>query len=299
MKFHRAWIASALSLAMAAPAMAADWGGASNYGGGVAVPVPAPAPVPTFDADSDWYVGLAIGGDFSQDVDINLNNANAYGYSTDGSEIGTAPVFGLSFGRYITPSLRWDVAIDYHRHTDISQPGTQVYLQDVYADAVSGGGTDQETYGVVRTDTVSISRTTGILSLIYDIDTGTRFKPFVGAGVGFTWRQMKREYSEDFNCDSSADFPANSCVVMDNPALPNSGSYSGSETKDQIDFAAAVQAGLAYEITESVIWDNSWLMLWENNSVATSVPTLDGTSTIKYSDAVLQQFRTGLRFRFN
>ena len=57
MKSTTAWIAAAfLIVSGAAPAMAADWGGVKDMGGGVPIPVPAPAPVPTYVADSDWYV---------------------------------------------------------------------------------------------------------------------------------------------------------------------------------------------------------------------------------------------------
>ncbi len=53
-----------------------------------------------------------------------------------------------------------------------------------------------------------------------------------------------------------------SAVVPDR-TLPASGS---SIEKQQLDFAAAVQAGIAYNITDQIIWDNGWQMLWEGNS---------------------------------
>ena len=133
--------------------------------------------------------------------------------------------------------------------------------------------------------------------MIYDIHTGTRFTPYIGGGFGFTWRQMKRSYSETANCTQSTntffDYPNGYCVDTD--ALPNSSTIKGTTTKDQFDFAAAVQAGVAYNITDQIIWDNGWQMLWEGNGISTTVPTVAGDSTIAYKDAVLQQFRSGIR----
>jgi hypothetical protein len=88
-------------------------------------------------------------------------------------------------------------------------------------------------------------------------------------------------------------------VCSGNPALSGAGTISGSDTKEQLDFAAAVQAGIAYNITDSIIWDNGWQMLWEDNAIASSAPSASGINTIVFKDSVLQQFRSGLRIKFN
>ena len=124
MKSAKTWIATGFLLAASvAPAMAADWGGVKDMGGGVPIPVPAPAPVPTFDADSDWYVGLMLGGNISR------VEGHGYGYGLSGTSaadqrtMAKSPCrrsYGLTFGRYITPSLRWEIAVDY-------TPDTRIY----------------------------------------------------------------------------------------------------------------------------------------------------------------------------
>jgi opacity protein-like surface antigen len=296
------------------PALAADWGGVKDMGGGVPVPVPAPAPVPTYDADSDWYVGLAIGANLSQDATIKDSDINMP--VKDSSDIGASPIFGLSFGRYITPSLRAEIAIDYNRGSTIADP------RGSYSDSLTGASSfsytdpvtslsvptfDTSNYTVLRTDTVRLSRTTGLFNLLYDIDTGTRFKPYIGGGVGFTWRQMKRNYRETATCTQSTNssaglqdglnYPAGYCV--DTTAVPKTYTTSGSTTKDQFDFAAAVQAGIGYEINDWITWDNGWQMLWESNAIATSAPSVSGENRITYSDSVIQQFRSGIRVKFN
>jgi opacity protein-like surface antigen len=149
---------------------------------------------------------------------------------------------------------------------------------------------------------VKLSRTTALVNLIYDIHTGTRFTPYIGGGVGFTWRKLRRSYSEDATCagaTNSNDPGLYGAACSGNPALPGAGSVSGSDTKEQLDFAAAVQAGISYNITDSIIWDNGWQMLWEDNAIASSAPSASGTNTIVFKDSLLQQFRSGLRIRFN
>ena len=64
----------------------------------------------------------------------------------------------------------------------------------------SAGGIDTNFYSVSRTDTVKLSRTTGLVNLLYDIDTGTRFTPYIGGGVGFSWRKLRRTFSENYSC---------------------------------------------------------------------------------------------------
>jgi opacity protein-like surface antigen len=298
MMFSKMLALTSFALALGtAPALAADWGGVKDMGGGVAVPVPAPAPVPTYDYDSDWYIGLAIGANISQSATITDSDINMP--IKDGSDIGTSPIFGLSFGRYITPSLRAEIAIDYTPSERLTDDGTLQYRTTRTSLNVAGTGTDSDTYGVLRNDSVKLSRTTALFNLLYDIPTGTRFTPYIGGGVGFTWRQIRRSYSEFASCASTPDFPDLTCDVVGNPGMPPSRSVSGSTTKSQFDFAAAVQAGVAYNITDQIIWDNGWQMLWEGNAISSTAPSISGDNKIVYKDAILQQFRSGIRIRFD
>lgn len=311
MTFCKTLVAAGLLLAVGAmPVRAADWGGIKDIGGGVPVPVPAPAPVPTYDADSDWYVGLTFGGNLSHDAKItdtdvdDLGNTSPGVFARDSGDIGISPIFGGSFGRYITPSLRAEIAIDYSPDERISNSGTFAYNVTNSAPNLSAtGGIDTNAYTVSRTDTVKLARTTGLVNLLYDIHTGTRFTPFIGGGFGFSWRRIKRDYSEAYTClsgSNSVDPTLYGPGICSSYAAPSSSSpLSGSVAKDQIDLAAAVQAGVAYEVTESIIWDNSWQMLWEGNGISLSAPSASGQNRIEYKDSILQQFRSGLRIRFN
>ncbi|WP_414462048.1 outer membrane beta-barrel protein [Hyphomicrobium sp. DY-1] len=289
MKSTIAWIATIFVMASgAAPAMAADWGGVKDMGGGVPIPVPAPAPVPTYDADSDWYIGLSLGGNLLTDATIKDSDPNMP--VKDGNDIASSPTFGLTFGRYITPSLRWEIAVDYTPNTNLidgqvkyrtfGEPGTAIETQQ---------------YGVFRNDTVKLSRTTALFNLLYDIPTGTRFTPYLGGGFGFTWRRLERSYTENASCADTFDFPGISC----NLGSPPSSSTSGSSSKNQINFAAAVQAGVSTDLTDSIVWDNGWQMLWESGGISIDGDSISGNNRLTFKDSILQQFRSGIRIKFD
>lgn len=311
MKLAKACIATCFLIAAGgAPAMAADWGGVKDMGGGVAIPVPAPVPVPTYDADSDWYVGLMLGGNISQSASVKDTDTDYLGDSTpgyfakDSGDLPMSPIFGLTFGRYLTPSLRAEVAIDYTPNYQISNDYKLGYVATNSAPNTTIGGIDTNAYAVSRTDTVQLSRTTGLVNLIYDFNTGTRFTPYVGGGAGFSWRRLQRSYTESATCIGGSNSidgpytPAGTC--SGNTSLPpNSSTTNGSTSKNQINLAAAVQAGVATNLTESIIWDNGWQMLWEQGAISSVAPSASGANQIVYKDAVLQQFRSGLRIKFD
>ncbi|MET0408018.1 MAG: hypothetical protein ABW006_06580, partial [Hyphomicrobium sp.] len=134
--------------------------------------------------------------------------------------------------------------------------------------------------------------------------TGTRFTPYIGGGVGFSWRRLRRNYTESSQCIGAENsneglYPEGTC--SGNPNLPAGAVNSprGSESKNQIDLAAAVQAGIATNITESIIWDNGWQMLWEGGAITSEAPSVAGANKFSFSDSVLQQFRSGLRIKFD
>lgn len=264
-------------------------------GGGVPIPVPAPAPVPTYDADSDWYVGLSLGGDLLNSASIKDTDIDYLGNASGGpfarNDVPQQVTFGLTFGRYFTPSLRWEVAVDYTPDTQISRDQRIGYEVKPSSYDFNTNGVVTNDYGVSRTDTVKLSRTTALFNLLYDIPTGTRFTPYLGGGLGFSWRRLRRSYSESYACLDPTCSPA---------AAPSLASpISGSDSKNQIDLAAAVQAGIATDLTDSIVWDNGWQMLWEGGSVSSSAPSAAGTNRFTFDNSVIQQFRSGIRLKFD
>lgn len=279
---------------VALPAMAADWnsGGIKDYGGAGGVPVPAPAPIPVSDAE--WYIGVVGGGVLVDDADIeNIGSMMPVRDNVQKTMFG-----GISAGRYLTPNVRAELAFDFYDDFKLTSSGNVSYRENL--PGLSGF---VQNYGVTRTDSIKVGRTTAMLNMYYDIPTGTRFRPFVGAGIGVTWRSMKRDWSEQANCDSTTEtstgITSAPCYNLIPNVQPTGYRASGSSEVDRFDLALAAMAGLSYEITPDIIWDNSYQLLWESQGISLTANSVSGVSKVDYSDTIQHQFRTGLRFNIN
>ncbi|MEQ1717365.1 MAG: P44/Msp2 family outer membrane protein [Hyphomicrobium sp.] len=302
-------LATALALLGAVQtATAADFskGGIKDYGGAGGVPVPAPVPIAVTAAE--WYIGIVGGGVLSDESTIEECCTSMSVIESDG--LAKTMFGGISIGRYFTSSIRGEVAFDFYDDFKVTNPGEQFYTdaksaESTYTTPAGGTTYDTQHYDVTRTDIVKVGRSTGMLNLYYDLNTGTRFRPYVGGGVGVTWRQMTRKWKEDAECNHTTNtfdntLPTNSCVRTTTD-LPATYSESGSDTVDRFDIALAAMAGLSVEITPDIMWDNGYQMLWESNSIQLTTPSHCGScdSTVTYGDTIQHQFRTGLRFNVN
>ena len=215
----------------------------------------------------------------------------------DSSDLAKTLFGGISMGRYVTPNFRAEIAVEAYGSVKVAGPA-----EEHYTDAQPIEGTTYVGhYDVTRADTVRVGRTTGMFNLYYDIPVSERFKPYIGAGIGLTWRSMKRKASEHAECTSSTDaadptYNSDACAGVPSDKL----SYTLPETKwevDRFDLALAAMAGISYAITDDIIWDNGYQLLWENGDVQLTSPTHAGAfSTVTYGGALQHQFRTGLRF---
>lgn len=295
-RLTRSLAAGLALMGTALPAVAADWysGGIKDYGGAGGVPVPAPAPIPVSAAE--WYIGIAAGGVLVDDSVVD--------------EIGTAmPVRddlnktmygGISAGTYLTPNVRAEVSFDFYDDFKVAGPSEESYTDQQTVD----GTTIVGHYDVTRFDKVKVGRTTAMLNLFYDIPTGMRLRPYIGGGLGVTWRSMTRTSREQARCTLSTDasdpaFSSTACAGVPNDMQ----SFNLPETKyetDRFDLALAAMAGFSYEITPDIIWDNGYQLLWESNGIEITTPTHAGTtSTVSYADTLQHHFRTGLRFNID
>ncbi|MGE5266933.1 MAG: hypothetical protein ACM3L9_06165, partial [Deltaproteobacteria bacterium] len=100
-----------------------------------------------------------------------------------------------------------------------------------------------------------------------------------------TYRQLERTSSETATCSSP-------CVNP--PAIPQS-----SSSAEGWDFAGALMAGLAIQVSDSVIWDTGYRYLWQSGGLAVDSPTLNGTSTVEIKDMGQHQLRTGIRLNID
>jgi opacity protein-like surface antigen len=111
-----------------------------------------------------YYIGIRGGANFPEDTDFNafgtkFTNAYDPGYFVSG-------VLGVELARSSSGRLRGDIEIGYDRATIDTQ-------------TLAGVGTFSGSSATGRTST-----TFGLASLYYDFETGTIFRPFVGAGGG-------------------------------------------------------------------------------------------------------------------
>lgn len=298
----------AFGLAMmtaALPAVAADMGGIKDYGGAGGVPVPAPVPIPVHDAE--WYISVYGGVVLADDSEI-----ESIGFSArDSDNLATTLFGGIAAGRYLTPSLRAELAFDFYDDFHVAYPGevnfhTTRSAESTYTDALGNPTTDTQHYNVTRYDTVKVGRTTGMLNMYYDLPVSARFRPYVGGGIGITWRQMKHSWQLIADCDHTTNsdpagpaLPVDACV-RNTEDLPSRYQDQRDDTVDRFDLALAAMAGFSYELTPDIIWDNGYQLLWESQGIEISTSECGiCTTSISYGDTLQHHFRSGLRFNIN
>lgn len=129
-----------------------------------------------------WYVGLSGGVTYLQDSDLDGTTSGDVSFDNGWSgnvQLGYLPAFG---GGALN-NLRFEGEVGY-RSND--------------ADTLRFGGT-----GGSASD--NISATTYMVNALYDIDMGTPYKPYVGAGIGVADLKLKaRNAAATFDSGDSA-----------------------------------------------------------------------------------------------
>lgn len=299
----------AIAVLAASPAMA---GGDVIYTGikdpfAAAVPVPAPIPVQTYEPD--YYVRFDVGGGR-----IGGGTLEETGTPLEMREIGDieAIEFGsIGAGRYITPSIRVELSVDLHTKAEVSYDSASFYTTSLTAPGPILTGPpvvntfDTSFYDVTRTELVKYEQDIGLVNFYYDLRNSTRFTPYVGAGVGVTYRHVSRESVENAVCfdttntDPGTDgaYPIGYCP--NTTALPRTYTVTDEDTVARWDIAAAAMTGFTYAITDDILWDNGYRFLWQNGTIVTNTATLTGTSRVEIGDITQHQFRTGIRLNLN
>ncbi len=140
--------AAAVALIVGAPALAAD----------LVVDVPVDQPVAI--ADTGWYVSVFGGAQWANNVEADDGSAPGQFYDFD-TDIGW--LFGVAAGVRFTDNLRGEIELS----------SGAIGLTDVTVD-------DAVTFPVDG----SASTTYLLGNLWFDIDTGSGFTPYIGAGLG-------------------------------------------------------------------------------------------------------------------
>lgn len=309
-------LATVAALGAAGPAFA---GGDVIYTGvkdpyAAAVPVPAPAPIPIYEPE--YYVRFDVGAAWLSDGTI-----EEYGSALDVKDpeaVETIEYGSIGAGRYLTPSIRVELQVDLATKAEISNPGASIYTSTRQASGptydvldISTGVTttyntfDTKFYDVTRTEDIDYEQDVGLINLYYDFRNGTRFTPYVGAGVGVSYRTLTRKVQESAVCSDTVNSNPGVDVTYPTPFctnstdLPNEYETSAQYSKNRWDIVASLSAGLAYQVTDSIIWDTGYRYLWQNGGLSLTTDTVSGTSTVEVKDIGQHQLRTGIRLNLN
>ena len=290
-------VASAADMSGGAP------GGIKDYRGN-AVPVPVPMP---YEETYKYYIAGHLGWTFASNGTMKLgadhggiNGPNMPSYN----DLQGPHVVGLAIGRYMTPSIRAELGYDYRapqrplKGTSQSYTGrvsgTMQVVDPTTAATVSSVQTN--TYDVSRTEDISVQNHTLMFNAFYDMNRGGTITPYIGAGIGFTVRDTMRTTSETSTCldGTNSVLGNNGCVNANASMVP--ATYTSSESRTGIGFAAALMAGATYHISARTHWDLGYRMMYEGGKVALVAPALGGYSTVNIGARLDHEIRTGLRF---
>ena len=170
-------------------------------------------------------------------------------------------MIGAGVGYKFSDHLRADFTIDYEFPAEAS------------AKAGCTGTCGTPFYSVEKAD---IDVWTFMLNGYVDIGTWHRITPYVGAGIG-------------------ASYVSTSDITFRNP----DGSTGTYESDSKWNFAWALMAGAAYEITPNLALDGGYRYLNIGDAHSKSFTTAGQTSRIEYEDLAAHEFRLGARYTFN
>lgn len=282
-----------------------------------AMPIPAPIPV---EQAARWYLRGDIGYTWYNDPvmtqfgGIDYNDAatvpTSHHVDTDfrlrGANIEEAYSFGGGVGYYFNQHLRGDVTVDYREEADVSGVNTNSYNVGYDHTATVPGHLTVPANSVTQ---FGFSSTAVLFNLYYDFlprggvaygsskdgpvyHPGSRFQPYVGAGIGFSVNETT---------DGITAFDCGSC----------SGGlrYMTHAGESETNFAAALMAGVAVELRHNFKLDIGYRFMYLGSAQTGAINGLyeaDGTevtdnvthsdSKFKLDDITAHEIRVGLRY---
>ncbi|MEO1207594.1 MAG: opacity family porin [Pseudomonadota bacterium] len=317
----------ALMATTAAPVLAADWhsgaAGMKDYGVGHAgVPVPAPVPIP--DYEPQWYLRGDIGYNFNSSGNVdsvfepNTIGPSSFDTERTGSAVSTIGfedlegqgVISFGVGAYLTDAWRFDVTGEKRLAQRIVENPTSFVGRIRNNEAATNGGnvtvgafTAPEIYrdffyDVNRSEQTDLSSYMLMANMYYDLDARYGFKPYVGAGVGFVFHHINRDYTESATCfrqtqytETIGSLTSNTCngagAVAD---------LAGGDDTTGVGLGLSLMAGVGYEMRDGLHWDLGYRYVYSGGSVAIATPTFNGLSTVEVEGRHDHEIRTGIRF---
>jgi opacity protein-like surface antigen len=305
-----------ISIGASAPAQAADMGG-NGHGsmkdrGRGGTPVPAPMPV---EEHYKYYVGGGVGYTLRSSGDMDLTAGGVVGGLPFGGygDMSGPFVFSMFAGRYITPTLRTEIGLDLrtaqNRSRSMSYDARLNGRMDFGTPTTPDYRTVSNNYAVDRTEDVRLRNNTLMLNVYYDMNRGGRFNPYFGAGVGISHLQFARNSTENAVCVDGGTHPITglpaTCWGGTTPVLPTAVGIYSSNAETGFGLAAALMAGLTYNLSERTHLDVGYRLMYQGAKAAVSSASLGpcgnlcgatGISIMNVGSRVDHEIRTGLRW---
>jgi opacity protein-like surface antigen len=213
---------------------------------------------------SNQNVGSLFSADYASFTSVtNVNKA-----------FDAAPLFGLGIGYAVNNWLRFDMTGEY-------RSAANFHGFDI--GALPSGGFSADRY------TGSKSEWTFLFNGYVDLGTWQHITPFVGAGVGFS-RNTISNFGDFSTCINSL-----SCAG-------NGGSDANGAADSTWNFAWALYAGLAYNVTRNFTVELAYRYIDLGNATTGTVTTFAGTcgcTPMEFNHLTSQDLKLGLRFNLD
>lgn len=268
-----------------------------------AVPVPAPVPVPT--TPSGWYLRADIGVGFADSPKI-TQNGRLFGFdagsvgSTGPEPFGANPAwFNSDFNTFVSGGIGAGYNWGRGFRTDLTAEARTVgkadgiggYRYNQYAfqggppatwQPVLDGSGNQVVINGAYNDHTEVDTKVFLFNAYYDVAHWGPFKPYIGAGIGFTYSRVSRD----------------STLVETNSSTGVATTTTNNQNRDTFGLAAAATAGVSYDLTQSISLDVNYRYLYLQGSTI-DLPYTGGTSRVSLGDYGEHALRTGLRFNID
>ncbi len=223
------------------------------------IPVPVPAPVSVPCCDATWYFKAFVGVS-NQEVDEFTNDIIAAGnFTIFNKEFDSAPFVGLGVGYQHSDKLRFDVTGEYRGRATFH-------------------GLDKNNTAQSSNDYSGFkSEWLFLANAYFDFGDFHGVKPYVGAGAGVA--EVTLSNFTDTN--------------------ERTGGHHWAAENSEWNFAWALHAGLAYEVSDALTLDFGYRYLNLGDGVTGTFQTYDGTASpgpLELKDIVSHDIMVGLRW---
>ena len=251
-------------------------------------------------SDSRWYVGLNVPVMFIDDSE-----------SVERGEVpqvsGSIPYKADAVNSYKT-GFRVSGTLGYEFGTGFRVDGEVFFARAAIGDLTYKGRTTTVpglgTIDIPGERSIDVSGSAnqlgGMVNVWYDFNAGSRWRPYIGGGLGFVqvdWGDV------EYNRNEVAQGAANQLARLQNPNLPAGidvplpdgtvPELSGTDTV----FAYQVGAGMGYEVTNAITVQLGYRLLKANQLEFTGRSALGAMATAT-TEMQVHLFEIGLRYRF-